>query len=84
MSLDLYEVMKSAYQFAGEMLLKPPLSIDTITTLRSKEVLASQYGQRLMDSVIAGAIFEYHNQLREELLKHGIDIGEMGPGFSET
>lgn len=84
MSTDLYEIMHGAYEFAGAMTLEPPLTIDKIKTLRSEGVLASPYGRKLMDAVIAGAILEYHNQLRKELLNHGIDIGEMGPGFSET
>lgn len=79
MAIDLYEIMKSAYLFADYMVFPHHVTIDDAKLFKSDTVLASKYGKSIMDAVIAGAISEYHDQLREELMKHGIDIGEMLP-----
>lgn len=78
MAYDAHKIMNDAYTFANTMLsLKEPLSEEKIITLNSDDVLASKYGKSIMENVVLGAILAYHEQLREELLKQGIDVGDI-------
>lgn len=81
MEVNGYEIMKSAYFFANEMINRKikdePLTIDVIKDIRSPMILTTKYGKDLVENLILGAIEEYHTQLREKLMESGIDIGEM-------
>ena len=78
MAYDAYKIMTDAYIFANTMLnINEPLSEEKVIALKSDDVLATKYGKALIENVVLGAIFAYHKQLREELLKQDIDIGNF-------
>lgn len=78
MAYDAHKIMIDAYKFANIMLSQnEPLSEEKIAILKSDNILASKYGKALMENVVLGAIQAYHGQLRLELLKQGIDIGNI-------
>ncbi len=81
MLIDGIDIIKEANEFASIMLREAikdkPLSIDLYKLLKSPAVLSSEYGKRIVDNIVLGAIAAYHAQLREKLLELGIDIGEM-------
>lgn len=40
-------------------------------------ILNTEYGIDVVQQIITGCIYEYHEQLREKLLEQSIDIGEI-------
>lgn len=78
---DAHKVMTKAYEFASVMVMQETkdekLSVQKVTTLQSATAYGSKYGRTLVDSLVLGAILEYHSQLRAVLLEKGIDIGDF-------
>ncbi|GEM_PF-717764 len=79
-NINVYEVINSANSFANEMiktnLHRHPVSSEEKLKIHSEEILSTNQGRTYVDNMVLGAIIAYHNQLREVLLKSGIDIGE--------
>ncbi len=81
MHFDYKEILGGAIVFANERLKqkqsKPSLSQLPATPLEFDKIIASDYGTEYACDLILGAIDTYHEQLREALLDHGIDIGDF-------
>ncbi len=55
---------------------KENISIEDIKLMR-RFPLSSEHGLNIVNTMIASALCSYHDQLRENLLEIGIDIGEI-------
>lgn len=66
-----------ANDMLNQKIRKSPLTVDVVKTIQSPEILGSEYGLDILRNVVLGSLMEYHAQLRNILLKNGIDIGEF-------
>lgn len=72
-NINLSEINKSSILF-----LKTALEDEDINKfVKNCHNTTSKESRDLIDYLIIGAIYSYHNQLRENLLEHGIDIGAI-------
>lgn len=77
--LDMYE---HTFEALMESIFKQyPLSTSRIEEAKKKEVILTTYWADLLRSssmvAVCSALQIYHEQLRGELAKHGIDIGDL-------
>lgn len=81
MQFNYEEILSGAIIFANERLKQKhsesPLYQLPTTPLEFNKIMSSDYGTEYACDLILGAIDTYHEQLREALLGHGIDIGDF-------
>lgn len=81
MNINCFEVINFACSFADTILRqrldKMNLSPKERDKILSNDILKTKVGKDYVDNVVLGAIIGYHDQLREVLLKSGIDIGDI-------
>lgn len=82
MKINGYEIMEDAYDFTNAMLNSKArkngkLPASEYCELQSGFMFTSKYEKCYVENLVLGAIFSYHEQLRDILLEKGIDIGEI-------
>lgn len=73
--LALKEVANNAVGDEIRRLKDEPLSIEQLKRIKSQ--YSDEYTATMIICAVTSAIETYHEQLREKLLEHGIDIGEL-------
>ena len=80
--MDIVKIQDEASAFAFNLWTnakKEHLKESELTAMFESDFSGMENGKVFLMGLILGAIEEYHYQLREELIKSGIDIGEMKP-----
>ena len=72
MDIRLYDIATSACKFANDMLMNEKLSEERIL---KNTIAFSEENRTYAVNLMVGAIAEYHEFLRKELRRQGVDIG---------